>query len=113
MKRHVLKWTKAMNEIDIMIALQHKNIIYLVHFCKKRNCLYRVTAPCFGGNALNHLLRGNESMIAHIMKPIGEALVYLHSEHIIHCNLTLDTVLYALEDQIGSQCIRPCRWCDE
>ena len=92
---------RLINEISILKALKHPNIIRLIEVKKTKSHIYIVTEFCNGGDlsgTLNSYMKiyqkpFSEEIVQHFMRQILSALNYLHRNHIIHRDLKLENIL--------------------
>ena len=92
---------RLINEISILKALKHPNIIRLIEVKKTKSHIYIVTEFCNGGDlsgTLNTYMKiyqkpFSEEIVQHFMRQILSALNYLHRNHIIHRDLKLENIL--------------------
>lgn len=94
-KRHL----RAMNDdIDILLALKHPNIIKLHSRYEDRHTLYIVMEESMHGSLLDHIFengRYTEQQSAKIIKQLLSALRYMHQENqVIHCDLRPENILF-------------------
>lgn len=85
------------NEIEVMKALKHKHIISLIDVYESKYNLYIVMECCTGGELFDRIQsEGNltEKTSARVMHQILEALEYMHSKKVAHCDLKPDNFLF-------------------
>ena len=90
-----------LNEIKIMQALNHPNLIKLHNLYRTNNHFYFIMDYCNGGSLSSILdvykLRFgkpfSQEIIQHFMKQIVDGLKYIHSKNIIHRDIKLDNIL--------------------
>ena len=90
-----------LNEIKIMQALNHPNLIKLHNLYRTNNHFYFIMDYCNGGSLSSILdvykLRFgkpfSQEIIQHFMIQIVDGLKYIHSKNIIHRDIKLDNIL--------------------
>ena len=98
-KPNVSKYLK--NEIAIMRALNHRNIIKLYDVKITKNHYYLVMEYCNGGSLSDCLKKYqtkygtpfSEEIVQYLMRQIIDAMKYIHNNHYIHRDLKLDNIL--------------------
>ena len=90
-----------LNEIKIMQALNHPNLIKLHNLYRTNNHFYFIMDYCNGGS-LSSILDAyklrfgkpfSQEIIQHFMIQIVDGLKYIHSKNIIHRDIKLDNIL--------------------
>ena len=89
------------NELNILMMVNHPNIVKYEDFKISQNNFYLVTEFVNGGSLKNNLQRYisiyhkpfSEEITQHLMRQIVEVLRYLHFNKIIHRDLKLDNLL--------------------
>ncbi|EGF97718.1 uncharacterized protein MELLADRAFT_41186 [Melampsora larici-populina 98AG31] len=91
-----------MNEIALLDAVDHPNIIQLFGFYLTDEDIHLVLELAPKGDLGHMLFRGNfsESKAKHFVLQIAEALEYLHENQIIHRDVKTLNVLLMNDDQI-------------
>ena len=94
------------NEIDIMRAVQHENVIQLYDVYETEKSIYLVL-ELIQGKSLQDMLKKsnfreeyNETKIFNMIRMILEALGYLSSKNIMHRDLKPDNILVDNKDKI-------------
>ena len=95
------------NEISILKAINHPNIVKLIEIKDTSKYCYIVTEFCNGGSLSNCLEKYQEknseafpeNIVQYIMKQIMDAIRYLHKNKILHRDLKLDNILVNYEDE--------------
>mmetsp|Transcript_4264 Transcript_4264/g.6252 ORF Transcript_4264/g.6252 Transcript_4264/m.6252 type:complete len:387 (+) Transcript_4264:68-1228(+) len=94
---------QLIEEIDIMCMLDHPNIVCLEEIYESENIIYLVQELCTGGELFDQLdeqpdYRYSEEDAAKLVKQILTAVVYLHSQGIVHRDLKLENFLFQTKD---------------
>ena len=88
------------NEIAILKAVDHPNIVKLYEVKETSSCYFLVTEFCNGGSLSdcldNYQVKHNkpfpEEIVQYLMKQIVSALAYLHGKTILHRKISLDNI---------------------
>jgi len=89
------------DEINILKKLDHPNIIKIFEFFQDSINFYLITELCEYGDLFENLIDTNddvnplftENIAGKIMKQLLSAIIYLHSQNIIHGDLKLENIL--------------------
>lgn len=97
---------RLLDEIKIMCALDHPNVVCLEEVFEGENELFLTQELCSGGDLFDRLdaqpeLKYTEAACAHVMKQIISSVSYLHSKDIIHRDLKLENFLFQDNTQDG------------
>jgi len=100
MKRHKHTETLIKNEIDIMRSVSHENISKVIAVYENKKMVYIVMEKYDGGDLFDLVVSnggkfGEEAKAAAIIKQILHGLIYLHSNHIVHCDIKLCNIMLA------------------
>ena len=95
------------NEIAILKAVNHPNIVKLYEVKETSSCYFLVTEFCNGGSLSdcleNYQEKHNkpfpEEVVQYLMKQIVSALAYLHKKTILHRDLKLDNILVHFDSE--------------
>lgn len=95
------------NEISILQAIDHPNILKCIEVKNTENKVYIVTEYCNGGTLENYMLKHqlkdktglSEEIVQHIMKQVVNALDYLSNKKIMHRHITLDNLMINYENE--------------
>ena len=95
------------NEIAILRAIDHPNIVKLYEVKETSTCYYLVTEFCNGGGLSDcleeyqnkHNKPFPEEIVQYLMKQIVDALKYLHGKTILHRDIKLDNILVNFDNE--------------
>lgn len=104
-------YKRLFNELNIIMLVNHPNIVKYIDFKRTMNNYYLVTEYINGGSLSDNLqkymsLYGkpfSEEIAQYLMKQILDALNYLHFNNIIHRDLKLDNILVNYSSDIDKQ----------
>eukprot|EP01083_Nonionella_stella_P000491 1390_1 len=86
------------NEIDVMTALQHENIVQLHDVYEDRNYIYLIMDCLSGGELFGRISDNNDGLTerdaASITKQILDALDYMQQNNICHLDLKPDNIMF-------------------
>jgi len=85
-------------EIDILVGMEHENVIYMKEYFEENNKVYLVTELLLGGELLDAVLeRGSysESDARLCFAQLLSGIDYLHSRGVVHRDLKLENLLLA------------------
>ena len=102
---------RLFNELNIIMVVNHPNIIKYIDFKKTLNNFYLVTEFVNGGSLGDNLKKYinmyrkpfSEEITQHLMRQIVDALKYLHFNNIIHRDLKLDNILVNYQNEYDRQ----------
>ena len=95
-------------EINILLQVNHPNIIELYEVFKSKQFIYLVFYFCNGGDlltclekykAMNNNMPFPEEIVQHLMKQIVSGVQYLHNREIIHRDLKLANILVKFDNE--------------
>ena len=92
--------TQLKNEVDILAAFDHPNIVRLYDFFDEEYFFHIVTEFCSGGELFEIIVKNGritESMVARYMKKMLRAINHLHIKNICHRDLKPQNFLFASE----------------
>jgi len=81
------------NEIDILKALDHPNIVRAYDVFESRREIYIIMEKCSGGD-LSSRLPYKEHDVSKILNRILSALVYMHDKGVVHRDLKFANILF-------------------
>ena len=91
-------------EVDILMKMDHPNIIKLYEVFESDNSIYLIMEECFGGELFDRILKRikkndlyNEKEACKIMQQVIGAIEYCHNNGIVHRDLKPENLLYANE----------------
>jgi len=93
-------------KLQIMSELDHPNIIRLFEYFETYDKVYLILDAYFGGHLLDSRRCPNqyhypEKITCKLVQKMLQSLKYLHSKHIVHCDLKLENFLFQ-SDSINS-----------
>ncbi|SCO67327.1 calcium-dependent protein kinase 6, putative [Plasmodium vivax] len=97
LKKKKLKNIKINEEINVLIYLDHPNIIKIFDVYENVDCTYIVMELCEGGELMEKVVKSaifNEDYIKNIMFQILCAIAYMHSNNIAHKDLKPENILF-------------------
>ena len=98
-----LNWSNPTfkKEIEILMRLDHPNIIKLYEVFESDNSIYLIMEECFGGELFDKILQRikknslyNEKEACKIMQQVIGAIEYCHNNGIVHRDLKPENLLY-------------------
>jgi polo-like kinase 4 len=96
-------------EVKIHYQLKHPSILELYTFFEDRNYVYLVLELCQNGEMQRYLKNRNkpldEEETRHYLKQVVDGMIYLHSNDILHRDLTLSNLLLTKEMNVVSKFI--------
>ena len=94
------------SEIQILIKLDHPNIIKLYEIYENDNYIYLVMELCTGGELFDRIIQKTEQgkqftekEVANIFQQMMSAINYCHSNKIVHRDLKPENLLLATQDE--------------
>jgi len=91
-------------EIQILMRMDHPNIIKLYEVFESDNSIYLIMEECFGGELFDRILKRiknndiyNEKQACEIMQQVIGAIEYCHNNGIVHRDLKPENILYSKE----------------
>ena len=98
-----LNWSNPTfkKEIEILMRMDHPNIIKLYEVFESDNSIYLIMEECFGGELFDRILQRikknslyNEKEACKIMQQVIGAIEYCHNNGIVHRDLKPENLLY-------------------
>ena len=93
-------------EIEILMRMDHPNIIKLYEVFESDNSIYLIMEECFGGELFDKILQRikknslyNEKEACKIMQQVIGAIEYCHNNGIVHRDLKPENLLYLKEGE--------------
>lgn len=102
------------NEIDILLQLEHPNILQLFEVHETKNSLYLVCEYLAGGSLNDHLKRSEDYLtdkqVLTIMEGVLSGLTYLDAQGYLHRDLKPENIMLREEkaDTLGSANFKIC-----
>ena len=115
-KLNIANLIKFRREIDILIKMDHPNIIKLYDVYESQNSLYLIMEECLGGELFDRILKRIESNDLYtekeacgIIQQVMSAIEYCHNQGIAHRDLKPENILSLKE---GSEINNPLKIID-
>lgn len=84
-------------ELEILVYLDHPNIVRFCETYEDQMYIYFVMEYCDGGELMERVMREgcfNEEQTAKTMKKLCSAISYIHSKGIVHRDLKPENIIY-------------------
>ena len=115
-KLNIKNAKKFQNEIEVLMKMDHPNIVKLYEVFESENSLYLIMEECYGGELFDRILHRintnnmyTEREACLLMKQIIGAIEYCHNNGIAHRDLKPENLLYLKE---GSEEDNPLKIAD-
>ena len=102
---------EIINEINILRAMDHPNILKIFEFYSSKESYNIITEYCPGGELFNEITENgpfDEKYSAYVMYQILSAINYCHNMHIIHRDLKPENILIVDRNKNGYPRIKIC-----
>ena len=103
-KLNIKNLSKFQNEIEVLMKMDHPNIVKLYEVFESDNSLYLIMEECYGGELFDKILHRinshnmyTEREACLLMKQIIGAIEYCHNNGIVHRDLKPENLLYLKE----------------
>ena len=103
-KIHISDFSKLELEVNILIKIDHPNIIKLYEIFESKSSIYLIMEKCKGGEVFDHIYEHiqskkmySEKNAADIFQQLMGAIEYCHNNGICHRDLKLENLLYLNE----------------
>ena len=100
-KKSISNYEGLMREVNLMIKLDHPNIIKLYEYYEDEKNIYLIMGLCTGGELFDKIIKNTENgkpftekQVAHIFKQMMSAVNYCHKNGIVHRDLKPENLLY-------------------
>jgi calcium-dependent protein kinase len=100
-KKSISNYEGLMREVNLMIKLDHPNIIKLYEYYEDEKNIYLIMELCTGGELFDKIIKNTENgkpftekQVAHIFKQMMSAVNYCHKNGIVHRDLKPENLLY-------------------
>jgi len=93
------------NEIDLLMAMDHENIVRLFETFEDQQNHYLVKELLTGGDLLDRIVevgKLSEPQVAVIMRQVGQSICYMHREGVVHRDLKPDNFVFACKGPLES-----------
>lgn len=97
------------DEIEIMRALHHRNIVKLIDTFEDRRTVHLVMELCAGGELSDRLVevgKFTECQAAGLMEQIFDAVAFLHNKQICHRDLKPENILFSSLEPIEQSTLK-------
>ena len=105
-KKNLSDYEGLMREVNLMIQLDHPNIIKLYEVYENQKNIYLIMELCTGGELFDRITLNTENGIqftekqaASLFKQMMSAINYCHKNGIVHRDLKPENLLYLNEDE--------------
>ena len=105
-KKNLSDYEGLMREVNLMIKLDHPNIIKLYEVYETDKSIYLIMELCTGGELFDRIVENTENGIqftekqaAHLFKQMMSAINYCHKNGIVHRDLKPENLLYLNKDE--------------
>jgi calcium-dependent protein kinase len=106
LKKSLSDYEGLMREVNLMIKLDHPNIIKLYEVYENEKNIYLIMELCTGGELFDRIVDNTEKEIqftekqaAEIFKQMMSAINYCHKNGIVHRDLKPENLLYLTKDE--------------
>ncbi len=104
-KKNVSDYEGLMREVNLMIKLDHPNIIKLYEYYETEKSIYLVMELCTGGELFDRIVENTEKGVqftekqaANLFRQMMSAINYCHKNGIVHRDLKPENLLYLNKD---------------
>ena len=101
LKKSLSDYEGLMREVNLMIKLDHPNIIKLYEYYENDKNIYLIMELCTGGELFDRIVENTdngvqftEKQAAHIFRQMMSAINYCHKNGIVHRDLKPENLLY-------------------
>ena len=111
MSYDIEKEKELYNEINILRAMDHPNILKILEFFSTNNNYCIITELCAGGELFQHIVDTgpfDEVYTAYVMYQLLSAVNYCHKMKIIHRDIKPENILIVDKNQEGLPSIKLC-----
>ena len=105
-KKSVSDYDGLMREVNLMIKLDHPNIIKLYEYYENDKSIYLIMELCTGGELFDRIVENTENGIqytekqaANLFRQMMDAINYCHKNGIVHRDLKPENLLFLNKDQ--------------
>ena len=105
-KKSVSDYDGLMREVNLMIKLDHPNIIKLYEYYENDKNIYLIMELCTGGELFDRIVENTENGIqytekqaANLFRQMMDAINYCHKNGIVHRDLKPENLLFLNKDQ--------------
>ena len=105
-KKSLSDYEGLMREVNLMIKLDHPNIIKLYEYYENEKSIYLIMELCTGGELFDRIVDNTENGIqytekqaANLFRQMMDAINYCHKNGIVHRDLKPENLLFLNKDQ--------------
>ena len=105
-KKNVSDYEGLMREVNLMITLDHPNIIKLYEVYENDSSIYLIMELCTGGELFDRIVENTEKgkqftekQAANLFRQMMSAINYCHKNGIVHRDLKPENLLYLTKDE--------------
>ena len=104
-KAKIQRMDHLRREVDLLASVEHPSVMRLVNCYEDLNYVHIVTEKCSGGELFDRIIDHttedgcfDERSAARIIRPLLEAVAYLHSNGIVHRDIKPENILFETDD---------------
>jgi calcium-dependent protein kinase len=108
-KKQTHNMERLRQEIEIMKAMDHPNIISLFETYEDQHFIYLVMELCTGGELFDRIISAgsfSEKEAATVMQQIFRGIYYMHQKGVCHRDLKPENYIFATQEPIGKNVLK-------